>query len=63
MDAFDQIALRAAQDVLAFEKKMPGTQDPEILRAAIRVVRILAEEAGASQDAVRPQPRTERARS
>ncbi len=42
MDAFDQLAWVAARDVLTFEKKMPGLQDRTVLRAAIRVLRILA---------------------
>jgi len=63
MDALDQLALRAAQDVLAFEKMMPGMQDPEILRAAIRVVRILSEEAETAEEAVRPHTRTLRAKT
>jgi len=44
LDAFDQLAWDAAKDVLAFEEKMPGQQDPAVLGAAIRVLQILSGE-------------------
>jgi hypothetical protein len=42
MDAFDQLAWVTAKAVLAFERKTPGQQDPAVLRAAKRVLQILA---------------------
>ena len=42
LDAFDQRAWDAAQDVLDLEEKMPGQQDPAILGAALRVLQILS---------------------
>jgi hypothetical protein len=41
MDDFDQLALRAANDVLDVEKDTPGQQDRTILAAAELVLRIL----------------------
>jgi hypothetical protein len=57
MDAFDQLAWLAAKDVVAFEKKMPGMQDPEVLRAAIRVLRIFSDEEAADLAAEDKNPR------
>ena len=43
LDAFDQLAWDAAKDVLEFEEKMPGQQDPAVLGAALRVLQLLSD--------------------
>jgi hypothetical protein len=48
MDAFDQLAWIAANDVLNVEKNTPGQQDRAILMAAEQVLRMLAHTAQSS---------------
>jgi len=50
VDAIDQLAWTAAQDVLEFEERMPGQQDPAVLWAAVQVLRILSSELKSDSD-------------
>lgn len=58
MDAFDQLALRAAQDVLDVEKHTPGEQDRAIIAAAEMVLRILTHKTKPTKRDPGDQPKT-----